>query len=107
MDYSIRFTGHIIRERKPTPDWPDAVVHNVVFRANTTEDIFKYLNDFSANIKKEGGMFANVDLPDQEKSDPLFGNGKWITMYLISHISFSVRWLSSEMPNCIHEGEIN
>lgn len=99
MDYSIRFIGHVIETRKPTKDWPDMIEYQVVFRADEEKAVRDFLTLKGNEIKLYQGIFTQIDLPGQEKSDMEFGNGKFVPMHMFTHVSFSVRRLAGEMPD--------
>lgn len=103
MDYSVRFIGHVIETRKPQ-GWPATIENSVIFRADDKGQVFSYLNEVGKKIRIDQGIVANLDLPNQEKSDVGFGNGKFIPMHMLTHISFSVRLVSGEMPDETDQG---
>jgi hypothetical protein len=98
QQYSIRFIGHVIETRKPLA-WPDTIECGVIFETDDIEDVRAYLEKTADKIKREQGIYTQINLPGQEKSMDEFGNGKFVPLHMFTHVSFSVRRLSGVMPN--------
>jgi hypothetical protein len=99
VDYSIRFIGHV-REKERPPDWPATIENWSVLRIEgDMKDVMEYLGIMGTKIKREEGLWATTDLPGQQKSDIVFGRGVFVPMHMFSHVSFSARAMSGEMPD--------
>jgi len=96
VDYLVRFFGHVMETRRPR-GWPAVVEHHAVCRADNAEEASKYIANLARQIKIEQGMFSNFDLPGDTASDTEFGNGKFVPMHMLTHISFSVRRMDGEV----------
>ena len=96
MDYSVRFIGHVDEAKRPQ-DFPKTVELSFVYRPQDVDDLKTFLNNMAAVIRRDGGFQSTMDLPGQIESDAEFGNGKFVPMHMFTHISFSVRRLTSEV----------
>ena len=100
MDYSILFYGHL-KSGKLTEGLPATIQTGGTFRPVPKEEderhrdertqVEHFIDAMAINLARSGGMYAEFDTSDDEKSDKEWGRGKFVPWHMIRYVSYAVR----------------
>lgn len=100
MDYSVIFYGHL-KSGAAAKGLPARIQTGGTFRPKPqAEDehgrdertqVEHFIDGMAINLAHSSGMYAEFDMPDDEKSDKEWGRGKLIPWHMIRYVSYAVR----------------
>ena len=103
MDYLIRFTGHVIKNRSPL--MPPKVYQDVVVHAENFDELRKQVDKGSFLIIQYQGMIVLKDPQKTLKNDiPTIEERLFVPLHMIQFVETSIKSLANEVPDMTQEG---
>ena len=100
MDYSILFYGHL-KSGAAAKGLPARIQTGGTFRPVPKEEdehqrdertqVEHFIDAMAINLARSGGMYAEFDTADDDKSDKEWGRGKFVPWHMIRYVSYAVR----------------